>query len=210
MVKPRDLIGKKFGRLTVVSRAPNNKRGQTRWNCICECGNECVVLGTCLVRGMTQSCGCLWREAIEKSNVKHGLKRRGKTNHIAHIHKGMIYRCEHPNSNEYHNYGARGIKVCPEWHDLETFAEWAIQNGCSDNKQIDRIDNNGDYCPSNCRFVDPTVNANNKRNNRFVEIEGVKYTMAMAARHYGCPYWRIQNRLKAGHSDLNLVREHVE
>ena len=210
MAKPLNLIGQKFGRLLVLSRAPNNKRGHTRWNCVCECGNECVVLGTCLTSGMTQSCGCLWREAIEKSNVKHGMARRGAKNHIVSIYRGMICRCEKPNSVEYHNYGARGIKVCAEWHDFKTFAKWALANGCTDEKQIDRINNDGDYCPANCRFVTPMENANNRRTNRIVEIEGRKFTLAMAARHYGCPYWRVINRLKAGHTGLNLVREHVE
>ena len=84
----------------------------------------------------------------------------------------MRSRCERPNRDKYADYGARGIRVCDAWQDAETFCKWAVENGYSDALQIDRINNNGNYEPSNCRWVSPKQNSRNRRNTVFVEIDG--------------------------------------
>ena len=113
--------------------------------------------------------------------------------------KSMIYRCENNNSTGFNNYGGRGIKVCNEWHNYESFKEWALSHGYDDNAPrgectIDRIDVNGDYCPENCRFITMHEQMKNKRNNRIVEIDGVKMPLASWAEEYGIPYQVIARR----------------
>ena len=156
MSKCDDLVGQKFGRLTVISRAENVKR-LTRWNCICECGNSTVVYGGHLRSGATKSCGCLCKETASKNNSTH---RKTKTR-LFTTWQNMFTRCNNKNHKQYKNYGARGIQVCDEWKDFVIFYEWAIQNGYNDNLTIDRIDNDGNYCPENCQWI--TLSENVKK-----------------------------------------------
>lgn len=90
----------------------------------------------------------------------HGLSRTPQYK----LWQGMIARCERPETKDYHRYGGRGIKVCAEWHDKKTFIQWCLDNGWQKGLQLDRIDNNGDYCPTNCHFVTPKDNMKNRRN----------------------------------------------
>ena len=205
-----DLVGKRFGRLTVIKKAESKPDGRVRWLCKCDCGKEKIILGQLLRDGMTQSCGCLWFETMLKANTKHGYSRRGKNkSRLSNIHRGMIERCENKNSIEYHRYGARGIKICDEWHDLKIFADWAIANGYSDDLTLDRINNDGNYCPENCRWATTREQSNNKRNTVYVTIEGETLPLQFAAEKYNCPRYRIVNRLRAGYADLDLVKERL-
>ena len=194
MGKYRDLTGQKFHRLTVLKQYSNN-HGQIRWLCKCECGNTTIVLGGHLTSGHTKSCGCLDRE---KKATQQGL--RVKYPRLYHIWSGMKSRCENPKNKNYIRYGARGITICPEWHDLNIFIQWALNNGYDDNLSIDRIDVDKGYSPNNCRWADIKTQANNKRNVNKYSYNGEEHTIPEWADMYGIRYKTLWKRLKRGMS----------
>lgn len=167
----KDLTGQVFGRLTVISPHHTTRLG-TYWNCKCICGNECVVLTTKLSNGHTTSCGCRKEEinqAISDMNKTHELS----NSRIYSIYRGMISRCYNNYSTNYKRYGGRGITVCQEWlDDFMNFYNWAMDNGYSDDLSIDRIDPNGNYEPSNCRWATAKEQANNTRSTVFLTYNG--------------------------------------
>lgn len=158
-----DLTGQKFGRWTVKERA-ENKGVKTCWSCICDCGTVRDVRTCSLKSGDSLSCGCLNKEMtkkmLEDRNYKHGL-----SNHpLNDVFYSMRSRCLSEENKSYKNYGGRGIAICDEWRsDFKTFYDWCIENGYKEGLQIDRIDNNGNYEPSNCRFITNRKNSLNRR-----------------------------------------------
>lgn len=186
-----NLIGEKFGRLLVVEKA-ESKKGHIRWRCKCDCGNECIVNGYSLKNGNTTSCGCFKRENAKLlySGVRQNDKR------LYGVWNGIKQRCLNRNNNSYHNYGGRGIKIDTEWaNNYEAFYKWAIRSGYRKGLEIDRIDNNGDYCESNCRFVDKDVQANNKRNVKLYTIDGITKTLPQWCREYNQDYSTVRQRI---------------
>ncbi len=186
-----EYIGKRFGYLTVVSFAGiHTSPGGTKrkmWKCRCDCGKEVVVAINNLKTGAQKSCGCWKRKHLIKMNTKHNGAVGGHEERLYQIWKGMNYRCGNSNDGHYAYYGGKGIIVCEEWRDYSRFREWAYNNGYDDSANfgectLDRIDNNGNYEPSNCRWVDRITQANNTSRNRYVQFEGKTLTIAEFAR----------------------------
>lgn len=155
-MKAIDLSGQRFGRLVVLARDGSSPRGGAKWRCRCDCGTGRTVLGTSLRSARTVSCGCFVREHNAEIATTHGL-----TDHpLYRIRSGMLFRCHNPKSTFFHRYGGRGIEVCPVWRaSAATFIEWALANGWQPGLTIDRINNDGNYEPANCRFVSRGENA---------------------------------------------------
>lgn len=160
-----DLRGKKFGRLTVISRAAN-QRGNTRWFCTCDCGGSVVTYSANLKNGHTQSCGCIKKElATAMCKARRVPGGRGSSEYCSW--RAMKYRCLHTGGKNYQNYGGRGIKICERWR--TSFSNFLNDMGPKPDSgmSIDRYpDNNGNYEPGNCRWATPKQQANNTRRNK--------------------------------------------
>lgn len=189
-----NLTGQRFGRLTVVERAENDKHGSPKWKCVCDCGKEKVVYGSSLRNGKTKSCGCLARELSSNRKKTHGLSK----SKLHRVWGNMKDRCENKNCKSFPNYGGRGISVCDEWHNFQNFYDWAVLAGYADGLSLDRIDVNGGYCPDNCRWATSKTQANNQRNNHKIEYEGNTHTISEWAELYGIPKHTLYARIRMG------------
>jgi len=207
-----DLIGKKFGRLTVLRRDEKKNMGKVFLLCRCDCGNECSVRADHLKSGETQSCGCLHAEIIKRVKTVHGMA--GKRLQV--IWNNMKARCYNPKSQHYNRYGGRGISICPEWvNDCSKFITWALNNGYSDDLTIDRINNDGNYEPQNCRWVTQQEQAQNTSQNvrvRCIETGKQYRSISEAAADNGIHPNSITNALygrtrTAGRKHWELVDE---
>jgi hypothetical protein len=183
-----DLIGQTFNRLTVISEA-ETKNNFSYWNCICECGKETTVLGSSLKNGNTKSCGCLKKE----THTKHGMH----LNELYPIWNSMKSRCLNQDAHDYKNYGARGITVCQRWLDIHNFIE-DMGERPSKYHSIDRIDVNGNYEPSNCRWATPKEQSNNTRSNRYITFEGRTQTLTQWSEELGINSEALNSRLENG------------
>ena len=191
--KLKDIKGQKFGKLTVLERAEDfiGPAGrETQWLCKCDCGNTVVVRGHSLRNGHTKSCGC----AVIEASTKHGMH----NTRIYTEYMKMKHRCLNNNNPSYFRYGGRGITICDEWlgeNGFINFYNWSITHGYADNLTIDRINNDGNYCPENCRWVDMKTQANNRSNNNIIEYNGTKHTVSEWANIYGLEYYNLYNRI---------------
>lgn len=186
-----DLVGKQYGRLTVLEYSCRNTRGKSMWKCQCECGNTCEVLGTRLRSGHTKSCGCYNHEITKEKSTTHGMS----NSRLYNIWKVMLKRCNYKNGTNYRNYGAKGIRVCEEWYSFEKFRDWAIDNGYSDELTIDRINNGGNYTPENCRWVDMKTQARNTSRNLLLTFRGETHCLMEWAEIVGINYRTLQGRI---------------
>lgn len=193
------VIGHKFGRLTPIRKDGHNKYGDALWECVCDCGKHSSVRTTDLLRGRTTSCGCYARDVCIRRSTKHNGSHRGNQEKLYRIWNDMKRRCSKKNRADYERYGGRGISVCDDWESsYEIFRDWALSNGYSDGLSIDRIDNDKGYSPDNCRWVTLARQANNKRNNRIVDVNGEKMTLADACRLLKLNYTTVHSRLSRG------------
>ena len=189
-MKAKDLTNQKFGKLTALERV-SNKKYKVAWKCRCDCGNETIVLTTNLCSKRILSCGCLKLEKLITRSTTHN-QRHTK---LYEVWKTMKQRCSNPNNIGYHNYGGRGIKVCDEWkNSYQVFYEWSMNNGYKEGLSIDRINNNGNYEPSNCRWADKFTQCNNTRQNKYIEINGVSKTIAQWSKDYNIPANVVRGR----------------
>lgn len=168
----KNIIGQRFGRLVVIGLPKSEKRnGQYRslWLCKCDCGNTAWVNVSSLKLGHTTSCGCAFIERVSNITRSHSLAYKTP---LYQIWKGIKARCFNPNNKGYENYGGRGITMCNEWrNDFKSFYDWAMANGYKEEKlpsgynkwTIDRVNNDGNYEPSNCRWVTMFAQNHNKR-----------------------------------------------
>lgn len=212
-MKAKNLIGKKFGRLTVVARGKNTSGGKTTWVCDCDCGKrkEKAVIAYDLESGKVQSCGCLHLENNKGRNITHNQT----GTRLYRIWVSMHQRCRNPKNIAYKNYGGKGISVCDEWIEFVAFSDWALSHGYADNLTLDRIDCEDGYSPNNCRWATMKVQQNNRRNNHKISIGGVCKTIAEWSDLSGIPRatleWRIKNNW-AEHElflPVNLRNKHI-
>jgi len=190
-----DLTGRVYGRLTVISRAPNKGR-RTVFNCICSCGNSATV-GAARLGKLTNSCGCIRKETAAKTSIscaKHNASFSPEYNSWA----GLKDRCNNKSSKDYHRYGSRGISVCDRW--LNSFENFLADMGKKPTPEysIDRIDNAGNYTPENCRWADATVQCNNRRNNRVIVYRGVSRSLAQWCRIFNIKPPTLISRIDRG------------
>ena len=199
-MKPKDLAGRSFGRLTCIAQTGSSKQGNATWLCRCQCGKESTVLAGNLLSGHTKSCGCLQRERATQAHSTHALyfDENGKRNKLNRVFATMRQRCKNPNAKCYKDYGGRGITVCKEWDDYKSFYEWAHSNGYREGLSIDRINNDGNYEPENCRWVPMEVQGNNKRNNLMITLNGETKTVTEWAKLLGISRSVIKGRLRRG------------
>lgn len=183
-----DLSGMKFGMLTVLSRDHKGKDRKWYYKCKCDCGNITVVRSNALTCGNTKSCGC--KKGLRDSH--HLSKTR-----LYRIWIGMKDRCKNINNHAYKRYGGKGVKICEEWDkDFMLFWEWSLQNGYKETLSIDRIDVNGNYEPSNCRWVTAQEQADNKTSNIVITINGKTRNLQQWCDEYGIKRSTVNTRVK--------------
>lgn len=197
MPKFTDHSGQRYNQLTILRRAPNNALNQTCWHCRCDCGTELVLPTLRFVSGNTKSCGCRKASAVAAATIKrcttHGKSARGKRSRAYIVWINMIQRCTNPKNDSYSSYGARGIKVSEPWRSFEAFisdmGEPPLEH------TLDRIDVNGDYALSNCRWATHREQARNKTNNNRVSYRGKEQTLSDWAIQTGIPLSTLKNRI---------------
>lgn len=172
----KDLTGQKFGRLTVIGLNDTDTR-KTYWICQCDCGNIKTVRSDSLQSGAVRSCGCMKKEQ-DKENLSKNHKHKMSGSRLYEIWQGMKSRCYNVHDARYSRYGGRGIIVCDEWkNDFDSFYHWSIENGYDNSLTIDRIDNDKNYCPDNCRWADAKTQARNRSTNIEITIGNATKTL---------------------------------
>lgn len=192
MPKLEDLTNKKFNKLTVISR-DTSKKDRPYWICKCDCGNTISVRADLLKSGNTKACGCLYN--------KHNQAKQGNHSRIYNIYNDTKKRCYNPNNKSYKWYGAKGITVCDEWlgeNGFINFYNWSINNGYSDKLTLDRKNSTLEYSPSNCRWVEWSIQANNKKNNIIISYKNENDTLANWCRKLNLNYSKVRQRMYHG------------
>jgi len=196
-----NIEGRKFGRLTAV-KCIGSERNMRVWECLCDCGKivhrkACYLLSQQKTGTKISSCGCYKAERGRRfgdTSRTHGMSK----NRLYHVHAQMIKRCTKPDHKDFSQWGGRGISVCAEWFDLKSFWEWACQSGYKDGLTIERIDNNGNYEPSNCTWIPNCQQGKNTRKNYFITYQGKTQDLTDWAKETGIKYTTIVGRKNLG------------
>lgn len=204
--RSENITGVRFGRLTAITRFHARPDGKAEWVCRCNCGNYAVVLATRLRRGYIRSCGCLGRDTTAQRNRKHGLAKSPE--HV--IWLAIKQRCFNSNCQAYSYYGGRGITMCERWS--KSFAAFLEDMGPRPSRyhEIDRINNNGNYEPDNCRWATRIDQANNKRNSVFLVFNGRRQTAIQWSRELGISRSTIDNRRRKGWPDEQVLATPID
>ena len=214
-LKTHKLEGQKFGRWLVIERYKNkNSKYNGFWKCQCECGNQSFVNSYNLLSGKSASCGCYQKEITIKRLTTHNMT----DTRIYRIYNNIKMRCYNNKAKRYFDYGGRGIKVCEEWlgeNGFINFYNWSMTNGYRDDLTIDRIDNDGNYEPSNCRWVGIEQQSNNKRLTIFFEFLGVKKSLKQWTNFMNWDYRKYYGRYSRGYTtfreeDIKLIKEKLK
>lgn len=185
-----DETGNRYGILTVIKMVGSDRFGQSRWECICDCGNTTIVSGGNLRRGLVKSCGCRGKNTEKHSKTNTRLYR---------IWSCMKGRCRNRNILAYKDYGGRGITVCDEWdNSFVAFEKWALKNGYDESLTIDRIDNDGGYSPDNCRWATRLEQNRNRRSRKTIAYNGESLSVVEWAEIVGINPRTIYERLRQG------------
>ena len=194
-----DLTGRRFFRWTVIGLSHQVGK-MLYWHCVCDCGTKRAVFGGDLKRGGSKSCGCLMREATIERFTTHGMMR-----HPAY--RSWVYmkvRCENPKTSGYRLYGGRGIKVCKRWRSFRNF--WADMGlTWREGLTLERIDVNGDYEPSNCRWATRKEQAENRRTERLIDTPEGRMSVTKAAERFGLNRGAIFARIRYGWPEQLLL-----
>lgn len=206
-------VGDRIGSLLVVSdTGTKDNQGNKKYLCLCDCGNKVIRTSRYLHRKetYTKSCGC----KHGKANQKHGYATRKGKNRLYRIWAAMRWRAN-KNNKRANTYREKGVACCKEWADsFENFRDWALKNGYDENLTLDRIDNDGDYTPENCRWANSEVQANNKSNNTIIVVDGQSKTMSEWSKEKGINYSTLRSRYNRQHltgsdlfADTELTRD---
>lgn len=189
-----DMSGETHGNWRVIGGDGTDERGEAKWLCECSCGSIKSVLGSSLRNGRSRSCGCLRRQMRKESATVHG-----KSNtKLYNIWRGMRQRCGAAYSHAFKWYGQRGIAVCKEWDEFETFYKWSMENGYSEGLSLDRINNDGDYEPDNCRWTAQETQSRNRSNNINITYNGETHCLWDWAKITGIKPGTLYYRYHAG------------
>lgn len=189
-----NLSEKRFNKITAKSFAFEKNRHYF-WNCLCDCGKEVIIDGDKLRQGRVYSCGCSRYARIGELKTTHGHAKKGRESPEYGVWKAMRQRCSDEKNKSYHRYGGRGIKVCDRWENsFEAFFEDMGKR--PHRTQIDRINNNGNYEPGNCRWVERSINHMNRRVTYIVEVNGEKTTLLDLSKKLGIQYDTLFQRLE--------------
>jgi len=194
----KDMTSVKFNGCEVLSRQGSNKRGLAMWRVLCFCGEEFDTAGASIRSGRTKSCGCtrnVWAKEMGNKNRTHG--ETGDRLYV--IWRNMKSRCYNRSHKSYKDYGGRGITVCDEWiNDYKEFRNWAKVNGYSKELTIDRIDNDGNYNPDNCRWASVSCQQRNKRSNVYVLYGNETLTKAEVMERTGITKYQLNKQIVNG------------
>lgn len=203
----KDISGQRFKRLLVLNQAGTDKEGKAVWNCICDCGKPVVVMGRYLRRGLTTSCGCLGRENCLKSRTTHGFTAGDFSRNRPREYQtwcGMTERCENPKSKAFKSYGGRGIKICERWRNsFENF--FSDMGPCPEKFSIDRINNDGNYEPKNCRWASVHQQTRNRRSTINVTLFGKTQCLTDWANELGVGVIIINYKRRKGMTPTEAV-----
>lgn len=204
------LVGRKFGRLTVIKEASIVSNYRRRWLCQCECGGTKTTIGKSLLNGDTKSCGCLQKEVTAKTRTVHGLRYTPEF----YVWSSMKDRCRNPNCRKFKFYGARGVCVTPEWEKFENFYR-DMGPRPSSAHSIERMDSNGNYEPSNVYWATKDQQNRTQRSTLLVSIDEMSEPMGEWGRLLGIDRSSAWTRSKKNRSDsgeemLRMITERIE